>query len=256
MSNQPLEPLTLVMAVYGQPQMLAKQISVIACYDKDVIENLQVIIVDDHGDPAVSANVGVYLQAMNVRTRIYRIDTDINWNQMGARNLGMHHADGWCLMIDPDMLFDCDMMRRMMQAAAKLQRGRLVKYGLTHLHNDELDMSSPNTYMIHKQDFFDVGGYDEDFAGNKGWSDVQLLDVLKSTYKIDLRPDLWAHFYSTDEIPDAMVTKLDRSTSANKLKRIKKTDQARAAGGWARWAKSRIDSPRLRFEWTQVFPTS
>ena len=248
-----MEPLTLVMAVYGQPEMLAKQIATITSYDADVIERLKVIIVDDHGDPAVSDQVG---KDLGIDTQIFRVETDINWNQMGARNLGMEHAEGWCLMIDPDMIFDNGMMRRMMQAAAKLQRGRLIKYGLTHVGTKQLDMSSPNTYCIHRDDFFAIGGYDEDFAGNKGWSDVQLLDVLKSTYKMDIRPDLWAHFYSTNEISDAMVTKLDRNTSRNRKKRIKKTEQARKAGGWARWAKTRLDAPRLRFEWSQVFPSS
>lgn len=247
--------LTLVMAVYGQPVMLGRQIGIAMLYPDDVADNLNVVVVDDHGDPPVPVDPISLLSNQVKSAKLFRVDKDIPWNQMGARNLGMQHSQGWCLMIDPDMVFDSDTMRRMMLAAGKLQRGRVLKYGLKHVNSGKLDMTSPNTWLLHRDDFFAVGGYDEDFAGNKGWSDVQLLDILRSCYKVEERPDLWAHFHSIESVPDAMVTKLDRSTSTNKKKRVKKVEQARRAGGWARWSKSRVTAERLRFPWTQLFPT-
>jgi hypothetical protein len=248
--------LTLVMAVYGQPLMLAKQIEIIGHYSADVRSKLNVVIVDDCGVPSVSVLDVGFTAPLVKSLKLFRVDKDIPWNQPGARNLGMHHSAGWCLMIDPDMVFDDPTMRRMLQAAEKLTRGRAVKYGLKHENSGKLDMTSPNTWLLHRDDFFAVGGYDEDFAGAKGWSDVQLLDILRSCYKVENRPDLWAHFYGTDSIPDAMVKSLDRSTAANRKKRVKKVAQARKAGGWARWAKTeRVAAERLRFPWTQLFPT-
>lgn len=247
--------LTIVMAVYGQPRMLWKQLDTILHYPEDVLDRLNVVIVDDCGVPEVEVRLIENLDCFAKSAKLFRVTQDIPWNQMGARNLGMHHSKGWCLMIDPDMVFDGPMMARMIQAAEKMQRGQVGKWALKHTSNGTLDTSSPNTWLVHRDDFFAVGGYDEDFAGHKGWSDVQLLDVLRSCYKLQLRPDLFAHFHSTKDVPDAMVTSLDRSTSVNKRKRVKKVGQARAAGGWARWAKARKDVPRLRFTWQQVYPT-
>ncbi|MCP4899963.1 MAG: glycosyltransferase family 2 protein [bacterium] len=245
--------LTLCMAVYGQPEMLAKQIATVERYPESIRDNLTVVIVDDHGDPAVSKESAVELALHVDSVKLFRVDRNIPWNQMGARNLAMFHSKGWCLMIDPDMVFRPSIMERMFQAAEKLKRGRVVKYGLRHKTDGRIDMTSPNTYLIHRDDFFAVGGYDEDYAGNKGWSDVQLLDVLEACYKIEKRPDLHAEFYSTEQIPDAMVTTLDRSVAANRKKRVKKRDQSRSLRGWAKFARKQVDATRLRFPWTQVF---
>jgi len=248
--------LTLVMAVYGQPLMLLEQIKTIMHLSEMVWAHLHVVIVDDHGTPPVDPLLVYNLDRLCKSAKLFRVDKDIPWNQMGARNLGMQHSSGWCLMVDPDMVFDDPTLRRMLEAAEKLTRGHVVKYALKHKNSGKLDMTSPNTWLLHRDDFFAVGGYDEDFAGNKGWSDVQLLDILRACYKVQERSDLWAHFYGNDSIPDAMVKSLDRSTSANKKKRVKKVAQARKAGGWARWAKTeRVKAERLRFPWTQLYPT-
>lgn len=248
--------LTLIMAVYGQPLMLREQFLAITAYPQHVREQLRVIVVDDCGTPPVEVGTIAALAQVVKEAWLYRVDKDIPWNQMGARNLAMQHAGGVCLLIDPDMVFDGKTMERMIEAAKKLARGHVVKWGLRHVNSGKVDMTSPNTWMIHRGDFFAVGGYDEDYAGNKGWSDVQFLDVMRACYKIELRADLCADFHGTDSIPDAMVKTLDRSTAANKKKRLKKVAQARAAGGWARWAKTRTDVPRLRFPWSQIYPTA
>jgi hypothetical protein len=243
--------LTLVVAVYGQPLMLAHQLAAIRGYGPTINQHLNLIVVDDCGDPP--ADLGDI--AKHVKSaQLFRVTEDIPWNQPGARNLGMHHASGWCLMLDPDMVIDGPTMVRMMHAASKLERRQVLKFALRHVDSGKLDMASPNTWLLHRDDFFEVGGYVEHYAGAKGWSDCTLQDVLRSTYKVRLRPDLQAHFHSTASVPDAMVTCLDRSTSTNKKKRLKDVAKAKAMGGWVRWAKARVNAPRLNFPWVQVYP--
>lgn len=244
--------LTMVMAVYGQPQMLAKQLATIEGYPDAVLDRLHLIVVDDCGSPPVTIHaideIGHYCKS----AKLFRVEEDIPWNQMGARNLGMHHAEGWCVMLDPDMVIPPSVMSRMLEAVDKLRRKSVAKFALRHVADRRIDMTSPNTYIIHRDDFFMVGGYDEDYAGHKGWSDVQMLDVLTGCFKIELRPDLFADFYNESQIEDAMVTSLDRSVKANRRKRVKKRDKARDMGGWARFARKQRDAVRLRFKWRQV----
>lgn len=247
--------LTIVMAVYGQPLMLCKQMQAIGNYHEAVRQRLNVVIVDDCGDPPVDVNDMPALAFRVKSAKLLRVQTDIHWNQMGGRNLGAEVSSGHLLFIDPDMVFDGDTMRRMIEAASKLPRKHVVKWGLRHVNSGKLDMTSPNTWLIHREDFFAVGGYDEDFAGHKGWSDVQFLNIMHACFKVEKRPDLVADFHSADSVADAMVTSLDRSTATNKKLHIMKIGQAKAAGGWAKWAKTR-NAPRLRFPWQQLYPTA
>lgn len=249
-----LEHLTIVMATYGQPKMLKFNLDTIAGYDAEVSKRLRVIVVDDCGDPPVEPGDGFEL---------FRITEDIPWNQPGGRNLGMHHASGWCAMMDPDMVFSAGQIRKVMTAASKLKRGSVIRYGLRHMSpakpeigyrpfpGREVDVSSPNTYLIHRDDFWAAGGYDEDYAGNKGWSDVQMLDVLTSMFYVSRRPQLFADFYGTDSISDAAVTSLDRGVAQNRKKRVRKVAEVRKAGGWRRWI-NRVKGPNLRFTWEKV----
>ena len=249
-----MKELTIVMAVYGQPGMLAVQLDAIASYPAEVRARLNVVVVDDCGAPPVAIEPIETLATLVKSVKLLRVQKDIPWNQPGARNLGMHVSSGWCLMIDPDMVFDGATMARMLQAVDTMRRGRVMKWGLRHRSSGTVDMTSPNTWLIHRDDFFAIGGYDEAFCGHKGWSDVQLLDIFKATYKIDLRPDLCAEFYSTKDVSDAMVTSLNRNVSHNRKLRLKRVAQARACGGWAKWASVRQEIPRLNFPWKQLFP--
>ena len=250
-----LAPVNVCMSVYGQPDMLGFNLRTIAAYPDDILDNLNVLVADDAGDPEVS--VEFCRQFPEISLHVWRILENVPWNQMGGRNLAMHHADPhWCLMIDPDMVFPAAMMRKVMEAASRMRRRHVLRYGLHHVSEParEIDMTSPNTYLIHREDFFAAGGYDEDFAGHKGWSDVQMLDVLKAHYTVEQRRDIHAEFFSTKQIPDAAVHTLDRKTAFNKKVRVRKVEEARKAGGWVKWVKKH-KGPNLREPWIQVYPT-
>jgi len=243
--------LTYVIATYGQPKMLAMWWETLRSYPDDVADRINLIVVDDCGDPPAEIPddvVGVF------RAKLFRIKKDIPWNQMGARNLGMTHAKHWCIMLDPDMVIDPMMARRFLEQEPK--RGEVIRFGLCHLDGSQkqIDMTSPNTYMIHREDFFDAGGYDEDYAGHKGWSDVQMLGVLAAHYKMLPRRDLWAQFYGRDLIDDAQVVTLSRSVVENKKLHLRKCAQAKRMG-WVKWVqakKGNMAMRNLRFPWSRV----
>lgn len=250
--------LTIVTSVYGQPAMLEHNLTTLSAADESVREVLKVIVVDDCGDPPVGPEL---YEGRPFDIEVYRVTEDKPWNQMGARNLGMDRAPStWCLMIDPDMVFGPLMLARVLGAARKMRRGMFLKYGLRHADKDspEVDMTSPNTYLIHRDDFFAAGGYDEDFAGHKGWSDVQMYDVLRAHLKMQQRKDIYAMFHSRESFPDADVkisAGVDRSTGHNRKVRLRKHAEARRVGGWKRWVKTK-KGPNLRAPWVKVYPAT
>ena len=242
---------SIVMAVYGQPLMLKKWWEAIRNYSRDERDSIELIIVDDHGIPPVK--IPEDIQEI-VRCKLFLVQDDIHWNQMGARNLGMQHASpGPCIMLDPDMVIEPGMMQKMISAAQNMGRNQVIKLGLKHMDGSkkEINMSSPNFVIISKENFDKVKGYDEDFAGHKGYSDVHLHFITNEMFQFVRRPNLYASFYSTAEVEDAAVMTLDRDYTHNRAIWEKKKAECRTMRGWRRWVQNRPDN-RIRFSWMQV----
>jgi len=243
--------LTLAMAAYGQPKMLRVWLTTLQTYVPHLLDQMELLIVDDHGEPP--AEIPLEVQDI-LPCQIFRVTENIPWNQPGARNLALEQCrTPLILFVDPDMVFPAAMMDRMLEAGAKLPEGEIIRFQLQHHgggSDGKLDGTSPNTWFCHVKDFLHAGGYDESFAGHKGWSDCCVLDVMTSLYKIHHRADLFAQFYHTSKVSDAAVTTLDRSTVHNRKIRIKRTQEARKAGSWAKWSQQTRD--RIRFTWEQV----
>lgn len=236
------------MAVYGQPLMLEKWWETIRAYDDAVLDQLQLVIVDDHGDPP--AAIPHDIKAM-LGCQLLRVTKQIEWNQMGARNLGVQEAKtDWVLMMDPDMVLEPKIAKRLLAFLPRMRQGTLVKLLLRYT-NDVADNSSPNVYLIHRADFDKAGGYDEDYAGHKGWSDVQFMHTLTGLKMAFLKKtDLWVRYYRPRDIGDATVNSLNRSVAFNRRMHITKMSAARKIG-WAKWAAA-IRQKRVRFPWGKV----
>lgn len=238
--------LTFVIAVYGQPLMLEKWFETLRSYPEEVLNHLSVVIVDDHGTPPVDVPMQTVTDA---DVRVYRVQKDIPWNQGGARNLGMQEAPtDWCVMLDPDMVIEPEVAKRLMRKTQSMKQGELVKLLLRYT-NDVYDSTSPNAYLIHREDFERVQGYAEEYAGHKGWSDVELMHTLQGIGVRFLKPQgLWVRYYRTDDIADAMVKTLNRSVAHNRSLHIKRMGLAKRS--WAKWIKR--ETTRIRFRWTRV----
>jgi len=239
--------LTFMMAVYGQPEMMRKWFSTLRTYDDDTLDRISLLIVDDYGDPP--QNIPVDIQAM-MHCSLFRVTEQIPWNQMGARNLGMKEpfAD-WVVMMDPDMVVEPPVAKRLLAQVKKMKQGQVLKLFLRYT-NDVSDGSSPNVYMIHKADFHRVGGYDEDYAGNKGWSDVQFMHTLRAAkFQILQYPSLWVRYYRPRDIKDATVNTLNRSVRVNKHLHLRKMAQLKNMGV-SKFVRQR--KPNLRFTWKRL----
>jgi hypothetical protein len=240
------------MTTYSQPKMLGVQFDTIRSYPKDVLDQMELSIGDDCGVPKVEIPEDV--QAL-LPCKLFRALDDIHWNQPAMRNLLLEHVETpLVLFIDVDMALPPGMMRKMLESGAALPRRRVIRFCLKHCSGPSagsIDRSSPNTWFMHAADLRAVKGYDEDFCGHKGWSDCCLLDVLKAHYRIQHDPSLHADFHGIDEISDAAVTTLDRSTAHNKKIRIRKVKEARMVGGWIKWVRM-LKRPNLRFRWERL----
>ena len=149
--------LTIIYTYYGQKERLKG-------IEEEYHPDTRVIIVDDCSPEPLECPRNA---------DCYRIDTDITWNQPGAKNLGFQEAEGWIVCADIDHL----VTKENVEDILKLEKKRGHIYYLGREDND-----SWNVFLIHKEDF---PYYDEDFSGHYGYDDLLIYKHFQKTLKIE-----------------------------------------------------------------------
>ena len=178
--------LTLMHPFFGEEQRMLKMFDIWDDWSDDVKDEVQLILIDDHGTPSVEEMFSDRIVDYNLS--VYRIQDDLKFNVPGALNLGMMMAaTPWILTMDSDCAFKPDVMQRLLDF--KPDRGEFYSFyreritegsfkGEEFLDNIKV---LPCTILLHKDQFIAVNGFDEDFTGT--WS-TQYMDQLK--YRSDL----------------------------------------------------------------------
>jgi glycosyltransferase involved in cell wall biosynthesis len=161
--------LTLITAYYENPVTLGWQVAGWSRYPAHLRELLTVIVVDD-GSPDHPAAEVLRPPPPGLRLRLFRIDVDVRWNQDAARNIAVHHAtDDWILLIDIDHVVTPELLDAVIHGMHdpgvihRFNRRKYDRKGRTkHLH------PHPNSWLMTREMYWRVGGYDEALAGYYG----------------------------------------------------------------------------------------
>lgn len=244
-----MEPVkvSLLTQVYGQPGILKTFTDAMRAWPEDLKGNCELVVVDDCGSPPVEPAELAGLGPIGVQ--LLRHTRDVPWAQPCCRNLAAQEATGdRLILLDPDMIIPPERAQEFIMEALLQPRGHVTRFCLNEINHPDLDRrgkintSSPNCWIINRQDFLDVGGYNEEFAGHKGWSDVELMHVLDSAYQVRQDETLTVDFYRRSGLhQDADVRGLDREvkTNARKHKRNRERVRKDYNGNWHEWVKSR-----------------
>lgn len=168
--------LTLVMPYYDNAGMLALQYEGWAAWPDELKARIAIVLVDD-GSPTAPA-VDVPRPEGLPALFIYRVLEDRPWHQHAARNLGAHVAETkWLLLTDMDHVLTAE------AAAALFKRIRLGRlddkacYTLARVEADTgrptlgksgLHKPHPNSFVMTRDTYWRIGGYDEDYCGVYG----------------------------------------------------------------------------------------
>ena len=172
---------TVIISAFNKHELT--KVHVKECMNSTLIPN-EIIVVNDHGDPCLKE----MLQELDIKTKLiyaYIID-DIPWNYTGARNLGACLSTGDFLISEdndniPDRTLYADMLKYIKdnpQFDVILAQGRpaltledMQKYPLEEWRNHVLEKRSPHddSFLIRRETYFRMKGYDEKFAGQYAW---------------------------------------------------------------------------------------
>lgn len=164
-----MKNITLMMAYYNNPTMLAHQYKQWVRYQDDVKEFVEIIIVDDGSKEAA---MDVPRPAGLPPLRIYRVLEDRKWHQNGARNLAASEATtDWLLMTDLDHVVPEGTFRTLKALASPkcyYMFTRQDRNGALTLNKHGIAKPHPNTFAMTRELFMRLHGYDERTCGYYG----------------------------------------------------------------------------------------
>jgi hypothetical protein len=200
---------------------------------------LKVICVDDGSPEPALPIINEFISVFTFNTtcvELYRIEIDRPWNRSGARNLGAHVATtDWIIQVDIDHVLPADAAKSLVHNFSpdpqrwyrfpRIRRGKAdetrkkdpipddQEYGQIHPHVD--------SYLVRRDFYFKVGGYNEDFAGAIGGGN-EFLRRLEKQQRVELLPlPIRLEVYTRDVIKDASDWSLSRDkTEYSKRRRI------------------------------------
>ncbi len=171
---------------------------------------------------------------------IYRVLDSIDWNISGARNLAFHVAQTeWVFCADIDHVVTPRALSAILELdlsdpntvytfARRIPDGI---YGCMYTHN----------VLMNKQKYFEIGGNDEDFAGNYGAEDTffgrcLVYHNLRVTHCDHIVLDWRPHMGATKNLP--RDKSINAAIFAEKAKDLKDGTY--------------VNGPVLRFRWSRV----
>lgn len=163
--------LNIIYPVYNpKPETLKRHLDNWKSYPEELKSQVRIVIVDDGSKEPVKLDIPL-------PHIIARIEEDIYWNVCGAQNLGHYLIDRneWSFSTDIDHILypqECEKILRL-----KKETGNV--YWFVRIKEGKIYKQHQNTFLIHCSDFFKIGGYDEDLAGNSGYNDALLIAKMK-----------------------------------------------------------------------------
>lgn len=192
---------TLIVPYYQCPQFFAYQLQHWRGLPADVQESVSIIVVDDGSpDPAILP------ENLPLGIRLFRIDVDVAWNWLAARNIGAHHADhGWLLLTDMDHVVPAETLR----TAIYGNLDPAIVYGFSRReHTGEKLNPHSASFLMTKAMFWQIGGYDERLSGVYGTDGAYRKRLTAKARVRILTDELIRHEY----VSDSSVTAYERKT--------------------------------------------
>lgn len=237
-----MRDLTLIMPFYKNGRMLQTQYDHLRSFPDDLKAHLRLIIVDDCSPkPAVRPD-----PPLGFGFAMYRILEDVRWNWIAARNLAVERANTrWVLMTDIDHMLPPETARRVI--CGKLNRRKAYRFSRVDAPDLTPYKLHPNTWLMTRKLFDQVGGYDERFSGFYG-SDGEFRDrVIRTAGDPVLLPEVMVRV-PREVVHDASVPQ----TIGGKPTRKTPADREGMRAARARIAEEGGAPHRLTFPWERV----
>lgn len=211
----PPKRVTLVVPYYENRAFFGAQLRRWASYPAPLLEWLSVIVVDDGSPTHSAASVVSEVGAMPTPLRVFRIEVDVRWNWLAARNIGFHYAqDGWVLVTDMDHVVPTETM----DAVIHGQHDPSVVYAFSRKeHTGETVNPHSASFLMTRKMFWTIGGYDEALSGHYGTDGTFRREVAKRAKIHILTDSLIRYEYVEDSSTSTYKRKQPEDAAVRRL---------------------------------------
>jgi len=163
--------LSLVHPFYNEPKRFEVQFENWKNWSDEAKSVVQIIVVDDCSNPPVSSYLRPSQQKrIDFNLKCYRVKQDLKYNTPGALNLGIHcSTTNWILIMDSDCLFESSMIDKVL--SLEVDPTCVYFFPRKRVTTDENQKKNtrflPCTLLFHKNVYDIIGGFDEDFTGER-----------------------------------------------------------------------------------------
>ena len=235
-----MKKITVNLSFYNQSEVLVKQVKGWKSWAKEIKDQFTFCIVDDCSKkPALEVlteDDGVDMSDLDVR--IYRVKEDLFCNIAGVRNLAGRECDTeWMIILDMDTFISEELARELLKLTV-IEPGHSFKFNRrvpgdrSHPKNGQ---QHPAVCLLRKEDYWNVGGCEEDLVGHYGSTDGSFWYRAKGKLKVYDITDLYL-----DYVPEGEAD-ITRDTAHN----IALHEEYKRTNGWS--------TDFVRFDWEKVY---
>ena len=196
--------ITINLSYYNQSkETVLKHINYWNNYDKHTKRKFTFFIIDDCSKIPINELLkGEYFKNLDIH--FYRVEEDLKYNIGGVRNLGAKECNtDWYVILDMDTLISPVMAKELVNLAENnrdnkkaFKFNRKVINNESHKKNNKIH---PAICLIEKDIYWKIGGCDEDFVGNYGWTDPHFWWRSKGIIEIVEKRDIYIEYIEEGE---------------------------------------------------------
>jgi len=170
-----MKELTFILSFYNQQNVLKKHLAFWKTYPQEYKDRITFQIVDDCSKKSAIDVLKNEQDIGDLDIHLYRVKEDLFCNIAGVRNLGFQEMQTkWALLLDMDTLVDNEMVNQLFSLIKRNEERTVYKFNRKvpnnprHVKNGQFH---PAITLIRKDDYWSIGGCEEDLVGHYGCTD-------------------------------------------------------------------------------------
>lgn len=233
-----MKKITINLSFYNQNEVLKRQVESWKSWSKNIRDQFSFCVVDDCSkSSALDVLIEDDIDMNDLDLSIYRVKEDLYCNIAGVRNLSAKECKTeWMMILDMDTFVSEELASNMLRLALP-KKGEAFKFNRRvpgYTNHPKNGQPHPAVCLIRVEDYWNVGGCEEDLVGHYGWTDPSFWFRSVGKLKVITYSDLYLDYCPEGE------SDINRDNSYNR----KLYEDRKMNGAWS--------TDFVRFDWEKV----